>query len=75
MNTPVSYPVVLEPTATGFSVYVPDLPGCVSVGETREEALAMIAEAIGLHLEGMREDGEAIPAPGSVVEWVEPYAA
>ena len=62
------YPVVLEPSATGFGVYVPDLPGCVSVGETREEALAMIAEAIAFHLEGMREDGLDIPAAGTVVE-------
>jgi len=69
------YPVVLEPSATGFGVYVPDLPGCVSVGETREEALEMIAEAIAFHLEGMREDGLDIPAPGSVIEWVEPHAA
>lgn len=69
------YPVVLEPSATGFGVYVPDLPGCVSVGETREEALAMIAEAIAGHIECMVEQGESVPAPGTVVEWVEPRAA
>jgi len=69
------YPVVLEPSAIGFGVYVPDLHGCVSVGETREEALDMIAEAIAFHLEGMREDGLDVPAPGSVIEWVEPHAA
>jgi len=56
-------------------VYVPDLPGCVSVGETREEALDMIAEALAFHLEGMRQDGLDVPAPGSVIEWVEPHAA
>jgi len=75
MTDALRYPVVLEPSATGFGVYVPDLPGCVSVGETREEALDMIAEAIAFHLEGMREDGLDIPAPGSVIEWVEPHAA
>jgi len=69
------YPVVLEPSTTGFGVYVPDLPGCVSVGETREEALDMIAEAIAFHIEGMREDGLDIPIPGSVIDWVEPHAA
>jgi len=69
------YPVVLEPSATGFGVYVPDLPGCVSVGETREEALEMIAEAIAFHIEGMREDGLDVPAPSSVIEWVEVHVA
>lgn len=75
MTTPSAYPVVLEPTATGFSVYVPDLPGCVSTGSDRAEALDMIAEAIAGHIECMVEQGEPVPAPGTVVEWVEPHAA
>ena len=51
------YLVVLEKTATGFSAYVPDLPGCITVGDTKEEVMKHMQEAIHLHLEGMREDG------------------
>jgi len=57
------YTVVLtpEPEAGGFSVNVPALPGCVSEGDTEEEALANIREAIGLHLWGMIRDGDSVP--------------
>lgn len=48
-----------------MGAHVPDLPGCVAVGETREEALKMIRETIEFHLDGMKEDGEPIPAPHS----------
>ncbi|MCU1260464.1 MAG: hypothetical protein JWO80_3349 [Bryobacterales bacterium] len=57
------YPILISQTATGYSASVPDLPGCVAVGETREETLALMAEAIEVHLQGMREDGENIPEP------------
>ncbi|HLT46016.1 MAG TPA: type II toxin-antitoxin system HicB family antitoxin [Rubricoccaceae bacterium] len=70
------YAVVIERGATSFGAYVPDLPGCVAVGETEEEVRALIREAIAFHLEGMREDGEPIPAPSAHVEYVEvPRAA
>ena len=59
----MKYPVVMRRTNTGFCVEVPDLPVCVSTGETFEAALANIQEAILLHLEGLREDGEPIPNP------------
>ena len=59
------YLVVIEKTETGFSAYVPDLPGCITVGDTREEIEEHIQEAILLHLEGMKEDGETIPTPNS----------
>lgn len=49
------YPAIFEPEETGYSVYVPDIAGCVSQGETLEEAVAMIEEAVGLALEGMPE--------------------
>ncbi len=65
------YAVLLEPTKTGFSAHVPDLPGCVAAGETREEALDLIREAIEFHLEGMRLHGEPIPGPTSTCESVE----
>jgi len=50
---------------------VPDLPGCIAVGETREEVLASIQEAIEFHLEGLKEDGQLIPSPSSSSEVVE----
>ncbi len=60
------YLVVIEPADDGsFSAYVPDLPGCVSCGETREEVEQLIREAIGLHIESMREHGEPVPPPTS----------
>jgi predicted RNase H-like HicB family nuclease len=57
------YAVVIEPTATGFSSYSPDLPGCVTTGATHEEVLKNMQEAIKFHLEGLREEGEPIPEP------------
>ena len=65
------YAVVIEKGERNYSAYVPDLPGCVSVGDTPEEAKAEIREAIELHLEGMREDGLPIPKPSSSGEYVE----
>ncbi len=57
----MKYLFVLEPTSTGFSAYVPDLPGCVSTGRTREETERNLQEAVEFHLDGMREDGLPIP--------------
>ena len=65
------YAVVIEKGERNYSAYVPDLPGCVSVGDTLEEATAEIREAIEFHLEGMREDGAPIPRPSSRAEYVE----
>ncbi len=59
------YLVIIEETNTGFSAYVPDLPGCISVGTSKEEVESHIQEAIIFHLEGLKEDGLAIPAPKS----------
>lgn len=60
------YEVVLRPEAEGgFSVSVPDLPGCHTQGETREEALAMAREAIEGHLEVLKEGGLPIPDPAT----------
>ena len=55
------YAVVIEKGPTSWGAYVPDLPGCVAVGETREEIESLIHQAIEFHLEGMRADGIAIP--------------
>ena len=63
--------VVIEPTGTGFSAYSPDLPGCVSRGETREEIERNMREAIELHLQGLREEGYPVPKPGTSFAYVE----
>lgn len=61
------YPIVIhKEEGTDYGVTVPDLPGCFSAGSTTDEALTMAQEAIELHLEGMIEDGEAIPQPGTI---------
>ncbi len=65
------YVVIVEEGEGSFGAYVPDLPGCVAVGEPREEALRLIREAIEFHLEGMREEGLAAPEPSSSSEYVE----
>ncbi|MEQ8906809.1 type II toxin-antitoxin system HicB family antitoxin [Ekhidna sp.] len=59
----MKYVIVFESTGNGYSAYVPDLPGCISVGDTKEEVEGHIQEAILLHLEGMKEDGVEIPKP------------
>ena len=61
------YAIVIEPGPNNFSAYVPDLPGCISTGHTEAEVKHNIREAIELHLSGMREDGEAIPEPTTLV--------
>jgi predicted RNase H-like HicB family nuclease len=61
-----TYTVFIEPTATGYSAYVPDLPGCVSAASTLEETRQLIKEAIEFHIEGMRMNGEAVPEPTRV---------
>jgi len=64
------YAIVIEPGPNNFSAYVPDLPGCISTGRTEAEVKHNIREAIELHLSGMREDGEAIPEPTTLVDYV-----
>lgn len=59
----VSYPAVFEPSGNGYSVYFPDLPGCISYGESYEDAQKEASDALGLHLYGMEKDGEVIPEP------------
>lgn len=63
----MNYPVVLhKDKRSAYGVTVPDLPGCFSAGASIDEALANAKEAIELHLEGIVEDGEAIPAPSTI---------
>jgi predicted RNase H-like HicB family nuclease len=67
----VKYLVVVEKAANNYSAYVPDLPGCVASGATLEEVQHNIRGAIALHVEGLREDGLAIPEPQTQAEFVE----
>ena len=71
----MKYTVVIERTPNNFAAYVPDLPGCVATAGTREELLEEIREAVEFHLEGMREDGEAIPEPQVTAAVVEATVA
>lgn len=66
--TPVTHYIALvhKDADTDYGVSFPDLPGCVTAGATLDEARAMAAAALALHLEGLAEDGEAIPAPSSL---------
>jgi predicted RNase H-like HicB family nuclease len=63
--------VVIEEGSLSFGAYVPDLPGCAAVGESRSEVTQLIHEAIEFHLDGMKEDGLPIPQPHSSGELVE----
>jgi predicted RNase H-like HicB family nuclease len=65
------YAIVIEKAGDNYSAYVPDLQGCIATGQTIEEVQAFIREAIESHLDGMREDGVAIPAPSSHVDYIE----
>jgi predicted RNase H-like HicB family nuclease len=59
----MKYTVIFEKTSTGYSAYVPDLPGCITTGKTKQETARNMAEAIHGHLALMREEGLPIPAP------------
>ena len=62
----MEYTVIIEPAEDGtFSVYVPDLPGCISTGRTRDDAIQSIREAIQGHVQTLRELGEPVPPPRS----------
>jgi predicted RNase H-like HicB family nuclease len=65
------YPIVIEPTGTGYSAYSPDVPGCVAVGDTEDETRRNFQEALTEHFQAMREIGEPIPEPQASVDYVE----
>ena len=66
----MDYVVIIEKGENSFGACVPDLPGCVGVGDTRDEVMRLIREAIEFHLEGLREDGLPVPPPSSSIELV-----
>lgn len=65
------YAVVIEKAQSNYSAYVPDLPGCVATGATKEEVESNIRKAIALHIEGLRNDGQDIPQPISACRYVD----
>ena len=67
----VKYAVVIEKAPNNYAAYVPDLPGCVATGDTREAVLEEIREAITFHIESLREHGEPVPEPQSTAEVVD----
>lgn len=66
----MKFAVLFEKTDTGYSAHVPDLPGCVAAGATIEETADLIRRAMQMHLAGMREDGEPIPEPRTIAEYI-----
>ena len=69
------YLVVVEKGPSSYGAHVPDLPGCIAAGETKEEVLSLIREAIEFHIEGLKQGGQPIPGPVSMSELVEVEAA
>jgi predicted RNase H-like HicB family nuclease len=67
----MKYLVIVERGTNSFGAYVPDLPGCAVVEDTKKEALKLIRKAIILHVEGLREAGNTIPEPASTTEYVQ----
>ena len=67
----MKYAVVYEKADNNYAAYVPDLPGCVATGKTRDVVERRIREAIAFHIEGLREQGEAVPEPVTWAELVE----
>ena len=61
----MQYLVIIEKGANSYGAYVPDLPGCVAVGETKAEMHRLITEAIQFHIEDLREDDDDVPHPSS----------
>jgi predicted RNase H-like HicB family nuclease len=66
----MKYAVIYEKTGTGYSAYVPDLPGCIAAGSSLQQVTELMRDAIEMHLEGMREDGDPIPEPTTVADYI-----
>lgn len=65
------YAVIFEKSESSFGAYVPDLPGCIAVGQTLAEAKTLIAQAMKRHLEDLKQDGRPAPEPMSVVAYID----
>jgi predicted RNase H-like HicB family nuclease len=64
------YLVVIEKAKSNFAAYLPDVPGCVATGKTRDEVLDRIQKAFAMHVAGMKEDGLPLPEPGSSAAYI-----
>lgn len=71
----IRYMVVIEHGKESWGAHVPDLPGCVAIGETRDEVVRLIREAITLHIQALRDEGRPVPQPISEGEFVDVEAA
>jgi predicted RNase H-like HicB family nuclease len=67
----MKYAVIIEKAEKGFGAYVPDLPGCVALGQTRTEVEHLIKEAVALHIADLREQGLTVPKPTSDCEYIQ----
>jgi predicted RNase H-like HicB family nuclease len=65
------YAIVIEKAGGNYSAYVPDLPGCVATGATVQETEREIRNAIRFHIDGLKEDGQPVPKPTSIADYVE----
>ena len=65
------YLIIIETTATGFSAYSPDLPGCAATGASKPEVEQAMHDAIALHVEGLRDAGQPVPAGSTSAAYVE----
>ena len=62
------YTIIIEHGTNNFSAYAPDFPGCVAAANTEAETIALMKEALEMHIEDMRERGEPIPQPSEIRE-------
>jgi predicted RNase H-like HicB family nuclease len=65
------YLVIIEEAESGFSAFLPDIPGCIATGATRDDVESAMQEGVEFHLEGLRESGEPVPPPRSTAAYVE----
>ena len=65
------YLIVIEPTSSGYSAYSPDLPGCIATASTRVDVERAMREAMELHLDGLRANGQPIPTPSTSATYIE----
>ncbi len=65
------YAVVIEKAENNYSAYVPDLPGCIATGETVQAVENEIRDAIRFHIDGLKEDGQPVPVPTSIADYIE----
>jgi len=66
----MKYLVIYEKTSSGYSAYAPDLPGCITTGGSLEETERLMKEAIGFHIDGLREDGLPVPEPSTTADYI-----